>query len=475
MRRKTRLRESRDELQRIVHQLREPILIHQNGIIIYANPPAMEFCGTSQPEQIIGAHVGSFLSPDYAQGSRFQVDGTGENPNTTATEHQFKTISGKTLNVEIVEVPILFRGKLATQMMIRDITERKLEQQKLTEVVELFRLIEENMSDALCVMDHAGRTYYSSPSHRNLLGRDGYAVEDGMLISKNVHPDDLESVKRAFNHDVPFQTEMRVKHANGHYITVELNGVPIKGHRENGASLVLVLRDITNRKMTEEALHRSDKLTAVGELAAGIAHEIRNPLTSLNGFLQLMLPEASGIQRRYFDVMYSEITRIESITNELLVLAKPQSYKRVVADVNAMIDDVITLLTPRSILDNILIEKQNRATNTHCECIPHQLKQVFVNVTKNAMEAMRDGGKLNILIETSDGRLQISFEDDGVGIPHDRLPHISMPFYTTKEGGTGLGLLVSSRIIDSHGGSLEIQSEVNHGTTVTVLLPSARP
>ncbi|PMC36748.1 PAS domain-containing sensor histidine kinase [Bacillus sp. UMB0899] len=231
-------------------------------------------------------------------------------------------------------------------------------------------------------------------------------------------------------------------------------------------------KDITEKKhQTEKLLLKSEKLALLGQMAAGIAHEIRNPLTSIKGFIQLF--KSNHLQEEYYNIVLSELDRINAIVGEFLVLSKPSASIFVEKDLNELIKDVITLMSTQSILNNVQIFAEFDSNLPQICCEEAQLKQVFLNLFKNAIEAMPDGGNIHLkLKENEKGAILIQVIDEGVGIPPERIPTLGEPFYTTKEKGTGLGLMTCYKIIESHKGELSIHSEVNKGTTIEILIPT---
>jgi two-component system, sporulation sensor kinase E len=239
----------------------------------------------------------------------------------------------------------------------------------------------------------------------------------------------------------------------------------------DGMNLTVII-DVTEKAEMQEQLRKSDRLNIVGELAAGIAHEIRNPMTALKGFIQLLEPSIKAQHSLYYDVITSELARIDSIINEFLILAKPQEIKFLEKDVCQIMKETVELLSAQAVLFNVQFEThyENNLPLVYCE--PNQLKKVFINLIKNAIEVMSDGGKITVSIKSVDDQyLQISIQDEGIGIPKDKIRRLGEPFYTTKEKGTGLGLMVSYRIIEEHNGQIQIESEEGIGTTFHLILP----
>ncbi|WP_442601892.1 ATP-binding protein [Paenibacillus sp. KN14-4R] len=217
----------------------------------------------------------------------------------------------------------------------------------------------------------------------------------------------------------------------------------------------------------------SERLTIVSQLAAGVAHEIRNPIAVISGFVQLMQKKPD--QTQYLDLISTEVKRINDIVSDFLFFAKPIHTQMVESHVPEIMERTLDLfredMREKGIELKTILDK--RVSKNFCE--PNQLKQVFMNVIKNAMESMPSGGLLTIIMKMSKGSLRIFIIDQGVGIAPEEMRRVGEPFFTTKETGTGLGLMVCAKIIEYHGGKLEIRSKLNKGTTVEIVLPIENP
>jgi PAS domain S-box-containing protein len=357
------------------------------------------------------------------------------------------------------------------------------EQKQAKEEIERLNLQNElilnSAGEGIFGIDRAGTTIFCNPAGAQMLGYEAQELVGGpaheqihhSYLNGDPYPAEECRIRRAVREGVPAASaEEAFWHKNGMPIPVEYTCTPIRWQGET-VGAVVTYRDITERRKTEELMRRSDKLSVVGELAAGIAHEIRNPLTSLRGFIQLLNHEASG-KTIYYDVMLSEIDRINFIVGELMLLVKPRALSFEQQDVRTILRNVVFFLTAQANLYNInlVMETDDRLPLVTCQ--ENKLKQVFLNVLKNAIEAMPGGGDIRIGVAMDDeDRVRIRFQDQGCGIPADRLSKIGQPFHTTKETGTGLGLTVSWKIIEDHQGSFQIESEVGVGTTVEITLP----
>ncbi|MCT1399088.1 ATP-binding protein [Paenibacillus sp. p3-SID867] len=251
-----------------------------------------------------------------------------------------------------------------------------------------------------------------------------------------------------------------------------VTGFTLTINYEGEKAAVGIFKDITEQQMEEDRVMQSEKLTTAGQLAAGIAHEIRNPLTSINGFVKL-LRSAERSNELYFEIIESELKRIELIVNELLVLSKPQSvHVSGPIDVFAIMEQIITLMKVQAALKNIEIIPHYPMAPVFVQGEVNQLKQVFINLLKNAMEAMNQGGTITLDILHNAQEVQIIVQDEGIGMTQEQIQSLGQPFVTTKDTGTGLGLMITKNIIHNHGGTMNVESIPDYGTTFTIHLPA---
>lgn len=327
--------------------------------------------------------------------------------------------------------------------------------------------------DAVFSFDLDGNYLSVNPAMEQLLG---YCESEYLNMSfiPLIPPEELEMTLQYFAQAAQGITqhyETKALHKSGRVIDVKVTNMPIIMNNET-VGVYGVARDITQENKNEILLLESEKLTAVGQLAASIAHEIRNPLTSLKGFVQLIKKTMPGVNQDYFNIMMEELIRIELITNELLFLATPQAQAFKCEQVDKIIQDVVMLLSSQALMQSVEINAVDVAEMPAVPCVAAQLKQVFINLIKNAMEAMPDGGEIKIVAaQPNPFSILIQVIDQGKGIPQEVISKIGSPFYTTKENGTGLGMMATFKIIESHGGTVRISSVEGQGTTIDVYLP----
>lgn len=261
----------------------------------------------------------------------------------------------------------------------------------------------------------------------------------------------------------------------GELIHISITISAIRDEQEEIIAIASISRNITSRKQSEEMIRRSEKLSVVGQLAAGVAHEVRNPLTTLRGFVQLQ-KKTGTLSPANLDLMLTELDQINMIVSEFLVLAKPQANHFDLLDVNKLVHDIMILLDSEAKLSNVELILQAEQDIPSVYGVANQLKQVFVNVLKNGIEAMPDGGELRIeTTSKKNGFVIIRIIDQGDGIAEADLAHLGEPFFTRKPDGSGLGIMVSQQIITNHKGKLTFQSALGQGTCVEITLPVHTP
>lgn len=380
----------------------------------------------------------------------------------------------KLVEVQVKNIPIVVGNNvIGVYGIAKDISvEKQLWKQLLKSEEQYRQLVEESPEAIILRRKDRENGSFVNQTCVQLLKANSKEEVTNCSIFDFIHPEDHLKVRNAkpVNSEGHYSFECRFVCLNGDLIDVDVNAIPIKYLGET--YLHIMVRDITELKQSREFIQQTEKLTVVGELAAGIAHEIRNPLTSLKGFTQL-LEDKTDSNPEYIEIMITEIERINTIVSELLLLTKPKMLEFREIELPNVLDSIITLMSAQANLYGVTIHLNKG------ECpvplvlygVENKLKQVFINIIKNGIEATHEGGEIIIEINQYGNDIELQFKDGGCGISSELLSKLGQPFFTTKENGTGLGLMVCYGIIKSHGGTMVIDSEAGIGTTVTIRLP----
>lgn len=426
-------------------------------------------------EDVIGRNIYDLPSPVCINGILTEVKG-GKAFTNLITQRQHK--DGRILDIAVSYSPFLnARGEIVAVLAIyRDITKEVNMERELKRTRELYKLITENTSDYIKVYSRDKTILYASPSHEKALGFSPEELQ-GMHVLDIIHEEEQESLNRMSKNlhesGEPQLIQLKMKTKDNKVFYSETTVSPVYNDKMEIDSYVTVGRNITERVENDAALRNLDRLSIIGQLAAGVGHEIRNPLTALKGFTKLLkTSNPSDKQAEYLSIITDELDRIDIIVNEFMSLAKPQAIQFEQGNLISILESTINVLRPQAMLDNVQVTtKYPKEDNLELLCSPNQLKQVFVNILKNAIEAMPNGGNVSIsLRKLKNKRVVITFKDAGSGIDNDLLQYLGTPFYTTKDKGIGLGLTVSNKIIQEHNGKMKIDSHQGKGTTVKIEL-----
>ncbi|MFC3841883.1 PAS domain S-box protein [Paenibacillus sp. MAH-36] len=464
------------------HELYRMISDHALDIISIASPegvtrhisPAVRSLLGYEMDEIVGKKMMDLWHPDdlLAWGKRCLLDNSDVDMFICRIRHKeghyvwFETTVKMIRNEEGDVEKIVAVG--------RDITKRKQAEDELCATKERLESFIKNNGDAIWVIDRDEKVVETNAAFDKLFQWKSEEIIHQLLP---ITPPNLAQQTRELHDQVlsgqsviGFETVRLRK--DGSLVDVSTTLSPIHDTTGHIIGIAGTCHDITEKKQAEQMLINSEKLSIAGQLAAGIAHEIRNPITAIKGFIQLM---KSGVSEKklYYEIMSSEIERIEMILSELLILAKPQLIHSDRKDIRNILAQVTTLLESQAILNNVEIITECEPDLPPILCDQNQLKQVCINFIKNGIEAMSLGGTLLIQVKTqNESNLILRFIDQGCGIPEHILTKLGQPFYTTKEKGTGLGFMVSKKIIESHNGTVSVFSKDTEGTTVEVCLPT---
>lgn len=347
--------------------------------------------------------------------------------------------------------------------------------QRLNSEKGFFETIFNTLQEGIVVVDSQGKIRYLNHAITTLLGIDP-AKALGTSMAQHLKELDWSTILaegRVVNRD------LEVFYPQPRYLNFYL--VPLNDKDASLLGYALIFHDLTARRAQAREAIESEKLNAVTLLAAGVAHELGNPLNSLNIHLQLL---ERDLRKRQTDgeeedllesvrIARSEVGRLDTIINQFLGAVRPAHATRSMVSINQVVQESLSFLQPEFKDRDVILQEEFGEGLPLIPANPDQLKQAFYNLIKNAVQALSHGGILRVTTSRSDTHLQIAFEDNGTGISIEDMAHITEPYFTRKKGGTGLGLFIVQRILHEHGGHLELLSESGRGTTARILLPLA--
>jgi len=338
----------------------------------------------------------------------------------------------------------------------------------------------ESLNDGLAVLDRDGRVVRWNRQleelygvrHEDAVSRAAQALFDAPIVEM-IRGLSGGAPEGAAYYKIPLTT----RHETPRRLLVNLGATPLRDSHSNVVGSIVIVEDISSRVQLEEQLQISEKMASIGLLAAGVAHEVNTPLTGISSFTQMLLESArpDDPSTHVLEKIERQTFRAAKIVNGLLNLARPAQVDSGPCDINAVINDVLSLLEHQFRNGSIQVRKELASTAPVVQGIEHKLQQVFLNLFLNSRDAMPSGGWLTIVTREDRGGAVVEVGDTGSGIPADMLSRIYDPFFTTKAigKGTGLGLSIAYGIVQEHRGTIACDSQVGQGTRFTIRLPLA--
>lgn len=444
----------------------------------YSNRPLSQMNGIPF-EEMKDRHPFAALAPEELEkftNLRWAVR-RGETPPPPMIATRLRRPDGTVVPVELGLGYSLLGEQRATIAFFRDLTEKVAMEAALRESEDRFRKLAEASPDSITI--YVGkRCVYANPKALELFGftevseLETFNARDLIPADRQAEADELTARVRRGERVEPFVNRRTLP--NGEVRTLEasatsstIDGMP--------ASLVYT-RDITERVRVQADLMKQDRLASLGVLAAGVAHELNNPLAALSLLVRRLRAEAdsrgAGHDASTLEQMDDAVGRMTTIIDDLLFLARPHDQPHAHVDLRRVLGSSLALLRAGVTNCPPVVEEIESLPAVHAN--PSRLGQVFLNVIRNAIEAVDGvaGGNVHISGRVIESDVVITVKDNGVGIPDDVLSRLMTPFFTTKERGTGLGLWISQAIVKSHRGRLEVVSAIGTGTSVTIVLPT---
>ena len=420
-------------------------------------------------------HSGDPCVLDEASCPHVRARKTGKKVEMT---HRHLNADGEMREVILIMYPLMSRrGEVKYFIeLARDVTDYRELLKRFKASEKRFRAILDTATDAILSIDENHSLILFNNAAQKIFG---YSREE--VLGKNLNiliPPNYGDHARFVNRFLKERTSdligkttsLTALRKGGEYFPIELSLSFLE--MEGEITFTAIIRDVSEQKRLERKLLQSERLAAVGHSAAHVAHELKNPLMIIGGFSnQIKKTLGNDNDQKKLSMILEEVRRLERLVAELGDFTKEYSLLKRKADINAVLRDVIKIMagaypTKKYIFKEILSREVDEIT-----CDPDRLKQVFINIISNGLEAMTEGGCLSITTERLPGHVEVRISDEGTGIPEADLKHIFEPFYTTRENGAGLGLSISYKIIEAHEGDLSALSEPGKGTTFIVQLP----
>jgi PAS domain S-box-containing protein len=479
----TALRKNEARFTELFETLQEGIYITTpDGKILDANPALVRMLGFDTKEELLAKKVPEvFTSREERKLLKEEVE-------------RQSTVQGREITLQRKDGhPIVCLNTAAAvrdsagaviryQGAVMDITARREMEHRLHQQQEFARRLVDSFPDLILVLDTDSHFTFVSPRCKEILGYELEEIRE-MKLGGRTHSEDLPALLSLYGDIVAGRQtfaslEVRVRHKLGEWRRIRFNFSPLFDEAGKIDGVVMSGRDVTEMKRLEEQLIQAEKLAAMGQMLAGVAHELNNPLTAILGVTEL-LRERGGLEeatKRQLDLTHSQARRAARIVQNLLDFSRPAAPQKKPLDVNSLVERTLQLHEHSLRRNNIAVDFHPLPDLPGVVGDANQLMQVFLNLITNAEYAIREvreSGRIQIRLARDSSRIAVTVQDDGVGIQPDAFPRLFDPFYTTKRpgGGTGLGLSICMVIVREHGGTIEAESLPAGGSAFTVYLP----
>lgn len=506
------LHESEKRYRTLVTFLLDALYVHVDSRIAFVNPTLCQLLGADDPSQLIGKSVFEIVHPEYHEKVRERWNLVFSGQPVPPIEEKFIRLDGSVVDVEVSAVAIDWQGSKGIQVIARDITERNQAAEKIREQADLLN----ESHDAISVLDlKMGLVFWNRGAEElygwkalEVFGKSQWqffverpAVDEG--VDKNDGKTDLNNLafiddahRSAFTCTLAngrWEGELHQKTRSGKEVIVLSRWTLIRDKGDRPKSILLISTDITEQKSLEVQYRRTQRMEILGSLASGIAHDLNNVLTPITLGLETLQRKYADDQKtiRLLSTLESTINRGTGVVKQILTFARGSEVKRAPLELAAVVEDMKRIIEdtfPKSITADVNVQQGTWLILGD----KTQIQQVLMNLCVNARDAMPEGGRLTIsaksvVIDESYAKMSkgvksgdyvmVQVSDTGTGIEKENLEKLFEPFFTTKESekGTGLGLSIVQGIVKGHGGFIEVESELNKGTTFKVYLPLVTP
>ena len=471
----TQLKAAEERYHTLVELNPDAVLVNFNKQIVFANNAALRLFGAQSLNDLLGRSPFDLIHPtERAQVERRyqQALDTGA-ANEPSMQRRIR-LDGSLIEVETVGAPLAWEGGTAVQVIMHDITEQRKAERSLHSLIE-------TIQDAVISIDRRGQiVMFNAAAERsfgysraevmekkvNMLMAEPYATEHDAYIARYESTGEPRAIGRI--------RTLRARRKNGETFPIELSVTEITSGEE--VRYMAFIRDISEKVKLQEQAVENERLATIGTMAAKFGHELGNPLNGMSLTIQLLEQRLNKLAASTDDQvsstvarLKSEISRLNSLLQDFRSLSRKENYIFQPISLPALVREAIEIELPRYVDQGVEVESIFSADLPLVTVDIDKMKQVILNLAKNAVEAMPHGGKLSFKGATPDGAVTLDISDTGAGIPPE--VDIFEPFFTTKSFGTGIGMMIVRQIIKAHGGSVRYHSEMAKGTTFSITLP----
>ena len=497
------LQQSEELYRNVAENMAEGVSIAVDGQRIYANKALLDIYGLDDLSQAIGKGIEEFMVPEEREQARKEgLARQNGDPVPSVSEHRVTRSDGAMRIIEVTGTPITYQGQAAVLSIIRDVTEARQVAAALEQSEDLYRSVAENMTDGVSIAAN-GIRLYANQAFLNIHGLQNVSEAVGKGIESFFTPGYQSSVLERqqtleAGEGVSLPVGRQIQRPDGQVRDVEVVSTPITYRGE--PAFLSIYRDVTDRKRAEEetmasrqqavealeelkaaqqSLVQAEKLSAIGQLVAGVAHELNNPLTGVMGFSQLLLDtDISGNVRRDVERISSEAGRAAKIVQNLLSFARKREPEATPVDLNQVVKSTVEVKAYDLRTSSVAVKTDLAADLPLILADTSQMQTVLLNLVGNAQDAMGHpggGGMLQISTRQVGDTVRVTVADNGPGIRPEHVGKVFDPFFTTKDvgEGTGLGLSICHGIVTAHDGRIWAESELGQGAAFYVEMPMA--
>jgi PAS domain S-box-containing protein len=473
------LQESEERYRSLVDASPDAISVVQDRRILFANPAAFDLVGARTPRDVIGRFVLDFVAEQSRERVVARLDAVLAGGRDVIEELKVRRLDGSILDVEAIGILITFQGRPAVLAIHRDVTARKQAEQQLRLLVQGVKSIQESIS----ITDVEGNLTFVNRSFAET-----YGYTEAELLGKHVslidsprNPAGLQTeLVRVTATRGTWTGELYNRRKDGTDFLITLTTAQVKDPQGNVIALMGVASDITGRKQLEESLRRSQTMSALGAVVAGVAHEVRNPLFAISATVDAFEARfgAEAKQERYSNTLRREVNRLTKLMQDLLEYGKPPRLDITRGDVAPVLRRAIAASTPLAESSGITIVDQLDPDLPQVLMDSSRIQQVFQNLLDNAIQHSPPGTTVSVIGRRNGAGgkdvLEITFTDHGSGFRDEDLPRLFEPFFSRRRGGTGLGLSIVQRILEQHDGEVVARNGAEGGAVIAIRLPLER-